>query len=379
MNSQYTFATRMAELSNLLEDKLSKDIFWARLRFDCEPTLEGEAYLYASNSLVSKEEIMVHRDIKSISERITADGKKLILYGASTTGKTVGRFILEGGGDFHAYCARNHEKYTDGVLGKPVYSPRYIFDHPNEFYILIPSIDTAEEIFNTIMENHFPKEQVEFWFRPVTRRAIEAQTYFDFPEFFPKGTAFVDAGCCDCGTSIRFSEWCGGDYSKIFAFEPDPENYQKCQNIVENSNLRIELFPLGLSEHTGVLRFAANGTAGSYVMRQETAQEIGAFNILAGEAAKKEITIQCVALDDIVGNTTIGLIKMDIEGAEVDALRGAEQTILWDHPQLAICVYHRCGDVLAIMDYLHNLVPQYRCWLRHYYVCGGDTVLYAAL
>ena len=90
------------------------------------------------------------------------------------------------------------------------------------------------------------------------------------------------------------------------------------------------------------------------------------------------IDIQVVALDDVVADTIIGMIKMDIEGAEFDALHGAGNTILRDKPLLAICVYHRQGDMLAIMDFLHELVPEYRFRLRHYSIMNGnDTVLYA--
>ena len=75
----------------------------------------------------------------------------------------------------------------------------------------------------------------------------------------------------------------------------------------------------------------------------------------------------------------VGFIKMDIEGAEFDALHGAESVIVRDKPLLAISVYHRTGDMLAIMDYLHELVPEYRFWLRHYSIGVADTVLYASV
>ena len=90
-----------------------------------------------------------------------------------------------------------------------------------------------------------------------------------------------------------------------------------------------------------------------------------------------EKIIPIVALDNLE-MTTISFIKMDIEGAEFDALRGGEKTIRRDKPLLAICVYHRKGDMPAIMDYLHTLVPEYQFWLRHYGLFD-DTVLYAAV
>ena len=50
-----------------------------------------------------------------------------------------------------------------------------------------------------------------------------------------------------------------------------------------------------------------------------------------------------------------------------------------DKPLCAISVYHKPGDVLAVMDYLHELVPEYRFWLRHYSPANSETVLYAGV
>lgn len=72
---------------------------------------------------------------------------------------------------------------------------------------------------------------------------------------------------------------------------------------------------------------------------------------LMHQTGENKISVRTVALDDIVGDRTVGFIKMDIEGAEFDALYGAENTIVRDKPFLAICVYHLRGDLFAIMDY----------------------------
>ena len=75
----------------------------------------------------------------------------------------------------------------------------------------------------------------------------------------------------------------------------------------------------------------------------------------------------------------VGFIKLDIEGAELDALHGAERTIIRDKPFLALSVYHRNGDVLALMTFLHEIVPEYKFWLRHYGPLHYETVLYASV
>ena len=88
----------------------------------------------------------------------------------------------------------------------------------------------------------------------------------------------------------------------------------------------------------------------------------------------------CVtSLDKYTKDIEVGFIKLDIEGNEVNAIKGARETIVRDKPFLAICVYHKKGDILAIMDLIHNLEPSYRFWLRDYSITGKETVLYAAV
>ncbi len=68
---------------------------------------------------------------------------------------------------------------------------------------------------------------------------------------------------------------------------------------------------------------------------------------------------------------------MDIEGAEFDALKGAEKTIKKYKPKLAICVYHNPLDIVNIPLYIKELVPEYKIFLRHYSESSSETVCYA--
>lgn len=379
MTNQYEYVAHIVELYSLLEDKLSKDIFWARLRYDCEPSLKNADTLYELTGLARETTLQFRHQLKDICNQIVASGKKIFLYGAGMAGKAVGKWILQDGGDFYAYCARNHEKYTNGVNEKQVFSPSYVFEHPDECQVLVMVEKTIhiEEILNLLRVHHFPQDQIMLWAEPRDFEELESRQYFEFPELFPKGKAFVDGGCYDCGTSKRFAEWCSGEYSKILAFEPDPNNAQQCRAIADSSNLRLELIPSGLSDHTGTASFAANGNTRSFVIESSNAESKAELNFVRNEV--NEFTIPTTALDDVTQETEIGFIKMDIEGSELGALHGAERTILRDKPLLAVCVYHKRGDVLAIMDYLHRLVPQYRFWLRHYGFHGFETVLYASV
>ena len=89
--------------------------------------------------------------------------------------------------------------------------------------------------------------------------------------------------------------------------------------------------------------------------------------------------IQLVKLDDFAKERNlkkVDFIKMDIEGAELDALKGSEETIRKHKPKLAICVYHKGRDMIDISQYLKSLVPEYKFFLKHNTEDWMDTVLY---
>lgn len=87
--------------------------------------------------------------------------------------------------------------------------------------------------------------------------------------------------------------------------------------------------------------------------------------------------IETIVLDEFLRGERVTFIKMDIEGAELDALRGASQIIKEQKPKLAISVYHRDDDIVAIPKLLTGLRPDYKLYLRHYSLLLNETVLYA--
>jgi hypothetical protein len=90
--------------------------------------------------------------------------------------------------------------------------------------------------------------------------------------------------------------------------------------------------------------------------------------------------VTTVTLDDLVGERgleRVDFIKLDIEGAEVNALEGAANTLRRHRPRLAIAAYHRNDDLTRIPVTLRQMGPNYRFHLAHYTTHHGETVLYA--
>lgn len=90
-------------------------------------------------------------------------------------------------------------------------------------------------------------------------------------------------------------------------------------------------------------------------------------------------SVETMTLDTYVeskGIERVDLIKMDIEGAEIPALRGAARTIAAHKPKLAISAYHLWDDLLTIPSLIHGLRQDYSYHLDCTTGFGGETVLF---
>ena len=84
------------------------------------------------------------------------------------------------------------------------------------------------------------------------------------------------------------------------------------------------------------------------------------------------------ALDSVLAGAPCTILKLDVEGAEREALCGAAQTIARCKPRLNVACYHRNEDLYALPLLVHELNPEYEIFLRHHpYVPAWDINLYA--
>ena len=70
---------------------------------------------------------------------------------------------------------------------------------------------------------------------------------------------------------------------------------------------------------------------------------------------------------------------MDVEGAELESLKGAKKIIQRDKPKLANCIYHKMEDMTEIPLYVKELVSEYRLYVHHHSNSDGETALYAIM
>ena len=367
----YSTVKEIQELYGCLQDEISRDTFWARLAFDVEPSIANAVKLLQMNPHFNQEQIKRLKTWRDTIEQPQKNGKKYVLYGTGGHGQELASALLRSGIEFYGFCGRRGPgAFPGGLMGKPVVAPDTLFRNSDDFYISVcAGSESAAEIMELLKENHFPEDHILDIFDLCTPDSM----YFEFPERYRAGTTFIDAGCYDCNDDYRFAKWSKGQYSNIIAFEPDPVQYMKCKEQLMSHSIRdMRLIQAGLSDQSGTVEFAVKGAGGSYIVQQDIGTRIGYGRI------KEHVTVPITTLDNVISDETVGFIKMDIEGAELGALCGAVNTIVKDRPFLAISAYHKPGDVLALMKYIHNLVPEYRFWLRHYGALFYETVLYAS-
>lgn len=258
-------------------------------------------------------------------------------------------------------CDKSVEKQQCGWRGIAVMSPEKLIAKKDEVYIAVCTSEFQKEIIRFLLENGFEQEKIINIFGAL-KDSLDAGQYFDADIMMPQsGEILVDGGCFDCGTDKGFIKWCSGNYRKIYAFEPDGKNYENCVKVcIKEGTENIELMNKGLWDSETELHFKETGKGISKVT-EETSDAV----------------ISTVKIDDAVGEDRVSFIKLDIEGSELKALRGAERTIRRCRPKLAICIYHKPEDILEIPEYILSLHSDYKLFIRHYSLSTSETVLYA--
>lgn len=180
----------------------------------------------------------------------------------------------------------------------------------------------------------------------------------------------VDAGACWGETSLYFAHEVGAG-GRVLSFEFIPSNLAILkENISVNSEVegRITVIPKPLWEETDKTLYYVDWGPGSRVSFEKLREDF------------EDTRCRTTTIDQVVKElklSRVDMIKMDIEGAELYALRGAEQSIRDFHPKLAISLYHNVEDFDTIPRYLASLGLPYKYYLDHHTIFENETVLFA--
>lgn len=175
----------------------------------------------------------------------------------------------------------------------------------------------------------------------------------------------VDGGAYVGDTLSSFLDDSSGRFRSYHAFEPDSTSFERLAMVAARDPSRITAVQAGLARQTSSARLLSTRGADSRLLRGD-------------ESGGEDVPV--VGLDEYFedeGRDSPTLIKMDIEGAEGDALNGAARLLGATRPKLAISAYHYPMDLWRIPLLLEQLMPGSRLYLRHYTREVDDTVCYA--
>lgn len=367
----------LKKVYQMLEDEESRDIYLNRVNF------------YISADFRHFEQIIntylpqitpLHSDrLEEMVASLPAD-KDVILYGAGEIGAQMLPYVQKNR-RFVGFCSQTKEKQEKGFCGYPVMSPEELVSRKDMCVVLAANVRKLE-ILKLLKDNDYPEELIFDGMDAWRVADCDPGQYFN-PDFmkFEDGEVFVDAGCFDFGTSLTLREYCPS-IKKIYAFEPDPESYQRCVERRDEAGLgdRAVILPFGTWSERKTLKFNVQTSGSSRICRDEDGEREKRNSYMPGKTSARYCEISVMSIDEAVeAGDKVTMIKMDVEGSELESLKGARNTIMRDKPKLAICIYHKPEDMWEIPLYIKELVPEYRFYVRHHSSGIGETVLYAVM
>lgn len=277
------------------------------------------------------------------------------------------------------YTARPlREQLTDA--GVPVASARSVFFQHPDVFLPHASVDRPESIVGQAPDI---VEGLSCWADEASRADYVAQIAWhslastEVPPwvpaeetYFPEGLVrlgdhevFVDCGGFDGDTLRAFLSRKGDRFDRLIAFEPDPTNFEALESFIAGlpRDVRDRIATRRVAVHSGreTLRFAAADGAGSAV------------------AVAGDVEVEADSLDNLLDGIAPTFIKMDIEGAEPDAIRGAAGTLRASAPTLAICLYHAREHLWQLPKAIREANPDYAIYLRRHSDECWENVAYA--
>ena len=198
-----------------------------------------------------------------------------------------------------------------------------------------------------------------------------------YDQYFPKDVVslsdkevFIDCGAYTGDTAAAFVNRTKGRYERLVGFETDASLFSH----IDKTLPRSVFFNKGVWDKADRLAFCA---ADSYGKIADTSVSSSTVFDRSDRAEQSETTVDVVPIDSVAECAGATFIKMDIEGAELPALKGAEQTIRRNKPKLAVCIYHSNADTIDIPEYVIGLDIGYKLFVRQHFGTVCETVLYA--
>ena len=288
----------------------------------------------------------------------------IVIFGSGMNGKGIVQSLKACNISPTCYADNARDKWGTQIEGLEVRRPSEVDFRAVDAVVITPFKQEIVDAMHKQLLELGAREEILLHYKDFSATVLEYELYFA-PDLIKlhENEVFVDAGVLNLETSLRFIEECQKSSIqryKIHAFEPDNVSYEKCKDMLKNmQGADIRLYNTGLWSEDMILHFTETGNAASRISAEQTGT-----------------SIKTVALDNCISGP-VTFIKMDIEGAELEALKGSKEILKRYKPRLAISLYHKKEDLVEIPTYLKELVPEYKLYIRHYSNASVETVLYA--
>lgn len=221
------------------------------------------------------------------------------------------------------------------------------------------------ESLETLIEDELSKKYFQ-----VIRKAVKSgkaikeicDVYCNEDQYFLEcfndkldGLIFLDGGAYT-GDTLRVIENKHIKFSNIYCFEAEELNYEKLRKFSLGKNIVVENLAL-------------------WDRKTRLAMKNSNYNARIDMESRAD-NIEAITINEYFKNKKIDFIKMDIEGAEYNALIGGMDVICRDRPILAISIYHGLEDIVRIPELLFGELDNYYFMVRHHSYTYSETILY---
>jgi len=263
----------------------------------------------------------------------------IVLLAFGTTLPTVTAFIEE--------LDRRHELYVPDVplYGGPLFNEEYYESYRG-------SLEALESILADEESKALLRDCIEFRLHgklaSLSRTEDGAVTLKNLLGH-KKYTTALDGGAFKGDSTRLFAS--SLDVNSIWAVEADPKTHNKLSTYAsEEKNAVVKAIHGALWDEDGNLPYVSSASRGS-------SNE--------GQNHRAKITsVPACKIDTLFADVKADFIKLDIEGAEEQALKGGTEVLLRDKPDLMISLYHRTDDLFRLPLWIHQLLPEHKLYLR---------------
>jgi FkbM family methyltransferase len=366
--------------------------------------------------------VVKEREASALDQLLLEHQNRVVLFGCGTLGRRAADLLREIGINPLAFCDSNRSRWGTDVSGLPILSPAdavaqfglnslFFVTIWNDFHWYKDTLAKLTSLGCTSVSSYAPifwrfgdrfmdlrllnepahrlyqhldevfeaedlwadEESLATYRANIVWRAKGDPSHLPYPApektYFPSDIfklipeeVFIDCGAFDGDTIRLIHSLVGSNFKAIHSIEADSISMQKLSSYLATLPVeiieKIQMLDCAVGAERSVLRFSMSGNLTSKV------EDVG-------------IDVPCIPLDELFVEEPVTLIKMDIEGAEYDALLGAKTIIKRDRPVLAICVYHTQSDIWRIPLLIRSIDPTYSLFLRSYDGDGLQTVVYA--